>query len=90
MASDMDQGQAVTLAGRLRASKLALGRPSRYRLIGPNESGRLVTLAYVVDARTDLDVFLDRDIHVAGKQYWVVNARLPVLAADRIQAHPRR
>jgi hypothetical protein len=60
-------------------------RPSKYRLVGIGDSGRSVTLCYVLHPAIELEPLLGRRVIVAGAGYWQRGVRYPVVIPDGIE-----
>ncbi len=77
-----NQGAVVMREGRVRATVLVLGRPSRYHLV--DEAGSGDTICYLRGNDAQMRSFLDRKLRVRGRQYWVQGNRYPVVVVDQI------
>lgn len=81
------QGAVVQREGRVRATMLTLGRPSRYQLV--DETGGVPeTSCYLRGNVAQLRSFLDRRLRIRGRQYWVQGSRYPVVVVDQIAVLP--
>lgn len=80
-----NQGAAVQREGRLRATLLTLGRPSRYQLLDDSEAD---TICYLRGNDAQLRSFLDRRLRIRGRQYWVQGSRHPLVVVDQIAVLP--
>lgn len=82
-----NQGAVVQREGRVRATMLTLGRPSRYQLV--DETGGVPeTSCYLRGNDAQLRSFLDRRLRIRGRQYWVQGSRYPVVVVDQIAVLP--
>ncbi len=80
------QGRAVTYVGIVRHSGLVWRRPSRYRL-AEEESGRSLTVCYILGSAEQLRQILGRRVTIHGLEYWVQGVRSSVVAPERIVRH---
>lgn len=78
-----NQGSAVMREGRVRATVLVLGRPSRYHLVDESVGGS-GTICYLRGNEAQLRSFVDRKLRIRGRQYWVQGSRHPVVVIDQI------
>ncbi len=79
-----EQGRLVEYKGVLRPSGFVWRKPSEYRLVRRDSSGRAMTICYVIG---DSSVLEDREGHTLilyGRQYWVQGMRHPVVAARQL------
>jgi hypothetical protein len=84
------QGELGRYSGRLRPTGIMWRRPSRYRLVAPDATGRLQVVCYLVGDREQLGRVLGHEICVAGKGYWVTRFQQPVvIVADLEDCGPR-
>jgi len=77
------QGQAVKYDGVVRHSGLVWRRPSRYRL-AEEQSGRALTVCYVMGNEQQLKQILGERVTVHGREYWVQGVRSSVVVPERI------
>jgi hypothetical protein len=77
------QGQTVTYAGVVSSSGLVWRRPSRYRL-AEQESGRALTVCYVLGNEAQLRQILGQRVTIHGREYWIQGVRSSVVVPDRI------
>ena len=88
--SDLDliplagQGRETRVQGRLRRTGFGFGRPSGFRLVGPDESGQPVTLCHLRGNTEQLRTMLNREMMVVGREYWVRDSAIPVVIPERI------
>jgi SH3-like domain-containing protein len=78
-----NQGSAVMREGRVRATVLVLGRPSRYHLVDESAGGS-ETICYLRGNEAQIRSFVDRKLRIRGRQYWVQGSRHPVVVIDQI------
>ncbi len=78
-----NQGSAVMREGRVRATVLVLGRPSRYHLMDESAGGS-ETICYLRGNEAQIRSFVDRKLRIRGRQYWVQGNRHPVVVIDQI------
>ncbi|MCX7817813.1 MAG: SH3 domain-containing protein [Kiritimatiellae bacterium] len=82
-----NQGAVVQREGRVRATMLTLGRPSRYQLVDET-GGAAETSCYLRGNDAQLQSFLERRLRIRGRQYWVQGSRYPVVVVDQISVLP--
>lgn len=78
------QGKSVTYEGVLRRIGYIFHRPSDFRLVREDESGRGATLCYVIGNTAQLETLLGRKMRITGSEYWVQGKRHPVVVLERI------
>lgn len=78
------QGQPGRFTGVLRRSGWVFRRPSRYRLVAYDRSGRAVTKCYVISARAQLDQLIGCRVELEGGIYWIAGVGYPTVAVDRL------
>ncbi len=84
LVDSMKQGELAEYKGELRPSGFVWRRPSEYRLIRRDSSGRAFTICYVLG---DSSVLEDREGHTLilyGREYWVQGMRHPVVVARQL------
>lgn len=87
---DAEQGSFVTVEGELRNAQLiAPHNPARYRLVRPNERGRLAVVCNIHGNPAQLRKLIGRRLHIEGREYWVKNLNSPIVIPDQIiYLHP--
>ncbi len=80
LVSGAPQGKTITVSGVLRASGFfPLRRPSSYRLVVKGEQGPSKTGCYAIGKDSVLKTYLDTQVTLVGKKYWVQGVREPVV-----------
>lgn len=80
------QGSAVQYGGIVHRSGLVWRRPSRFRL-AEDESGRALTMCYLLGNEEQLGQILGRRVTIHGREYWVQGVRSSVVVPERIVRH---
>ncbi len=84
------QGEPSRYYGRLRPTGLMWRRPSRYRLVAPDATGRLQAVCYLVGDRESLGRVLGHEVCAIGREYWLTRLQQPVVVvADLEDCGPR-
>jgi len=84
LAPGKEAGLKVECAGVLRGAGLLWRRPSRYRLVQDDGTGRSVTRCYVLGNESQLGSIVGRSLVIHGREYWLDGVRYPVLIPDQI------
>jgi uncharacterized protein YgiM (DUF1202 family) len=86
LVSGAPQGQTITVSGVLRASGFfPLRRPSAYRLVVKGEQGPSKTGCYAIGKDSVLKTYLDTQVTLVGKKYWVQGVREPVVIISELR-----
>lgn len=78
------QGIVKSYSGILRPAGYLFNRPSPFRILSHDESGKSVMQCYVKGNTSQLRALLGRKMTITGRQYWVQGNRYPVLVPNRI------
>ena len=73
------QGEAVTYQGKVRPSGTLWARPSRYRLVQYDDTGRARTVCYLSGEEASLERLTGRTVRVSGQAYWLQGVRHPLV-----------
>lgn len=84
LVQEQQQGETGRFTGVLRRSGWAFRRPSRYRLITYDRSGRAVTQCYIIEREAQLNQLVGHRIDLTGRTYWVSGIGYPVVAVERL------
>jgi hypothetical protein len=84
LVSSRKQGEEVRYAGILRPSGFVWRRPSKFRLVKHDESGRASTVCYVIGQESRLTEVVGTAVVISGKEYWIQGVRAPVVVPEKI------
>ena len=83
------QGKRIERSGRLRSVGWRLRRPSHFRLVRYLDSGRFETICYIRGNREQLSEWVDEEIGIRGREYWIQNEKYPVVVVDQLMLPAR-
>jgi hypothetical protein len=82
------QGRLKSYEGVLDKKGVLTGEIRKYRLVGSNDRRRK-TVCYVMGNKAQLSELVGSAIVVAGREYWILGEKLPILVAEEIVVHQR-
>ena len=77
------QGKTIQQEGTLKTVGFIMRKPAKYRLIR-YEDGRSMMLCYVYGNVEQLAGYLNQELILTGREYWVQGYRYPVLVLEKI------
>lgn len=83
------QGKRIERAGRLKSVGWRLRRPSHFRLVRYLDTGRYETICFVRGNREQLSEWVDEEIGIRGREYWIQSEKYPVVVVDQLMLPAR-